>query len=138
MKGKRKKELELDNEKLRIALWLSAIDKSAALLTTATIGGVVVWVFSLMRDALVAFAGAETQVVGLLRAVVDLNINEWLAYSIAALTTGGYVREKKAKTRTIRSLAPYARKYEEAIDPHRSSSGLNRDGQPTKGARDAA
>jgi hypothetical protein len=63
-----------------------------------------------------------------LRFIADMSLDRWASYALAALTTGAYIRRKRLHKRSVKSLAPYKKKYQQLLDKNRSSSNLTETG----------
>jgi hypothetical protein len=72
------------------------------------------------RDIASALAGKTT--VAMLNGIVDVKVTEALAWSLAAIFSVGWGRERVLRRRNVGELSEHARELELRLDPHRSSS----------------
>jgi hypothetical protein len=84
-----------------------------------------------------ALAGKTTVVTGIAQAFVNLRMSEWFAYGIASVTGVGWYAERRLRRKTIKGQGKHIKELEKRIDPGRSSSGLQEDGQPKPEDKDA-
>jgi hypothetical protein len=79
-------------------------------------------------DGLVQIVKSNPEAIGALAQVVEkLQISAILGYSVAALTSIGYVYERRGKKRAIRKLDEMRTRLE-VEDPHKGSSHLDENG----------
>jgi hypothetical protein len=81
-------------------------------------------------------AGKHTDLTAVVKAIVDVGVNQWGAWALSALFGVAWYNERRVRRKTIKETAPYIRELEERIDPNRQSSGLLPDGRPKKEDRD--
>lgn len=76
------------------------------------------------RDVLLAYAGQTTMADVAIRLAADLKLDQTLAYIFGGGGVAYGIVQRNLRRRTIARLTPRSRAKEEAVDPHRSSSGL--------------
>lgn len=84
-----------------------------------------------------ALAGKETTLTAAIKAVADLNMNEYFAWSVSAIAGTSWWNERRLRRRVIEGNGPYIKELESGYAPERASSGLLSDGQPKKEDKDA-
>jgi hypothetical protein len=131
---KRLAELQERNRQARA---LRLIDGGYGLARTLfrTAGWVAVAAFAYL--CIGAIAGKETKFEATAKAMLDLSVDRWAAYGLAAICGAGYYNERRLRRKTIKDNGEYIRRLEEKIDPKRSKSGLSATGKPKKEDLDA-
>lgn len=87
-----------------------------------------------LKDAIIAFAGKETAAYIKLLTDITTNIrmDEWIAYLLFVILGGGgsifAYKERKLRKEKVTYLAKRLQKYENIIDPNRTSSNLHETG----------
>lgn len=121
MSPKSKSELAAENKYLRQKRFSDGI---VSIVNNLIKWGGAVLIFRYAASTINSLAGQHTYSNIMVKLVTDMNINEWLAYSLAA---GGVVYGKSQNTlrkRTIKELSERSADLERRIDPGRSTSGL--------------
>lgn len=77
-------------------------------------------------------AGKNTNTNLKLEGILNAFANQWIYLTIAGLCGGGWFIERRALRRRVKELAEEKKSLEAAIDPDRSSSGLDEHGSPSQ------
>lgn len=139
-KGKSARELEEDSitaKRIDQQTRLFVTDSRYKLLTKLVTGAVVLGVAYFVRDSVVAFAGRHTEVNAFVKAVANLSFNEYVAWSISAVSGVAWFKERRLRKKTITELGTYAAELEKKLAPERKSSGLLASGQQKESDKDA-
>ena len=115
----KKSKQQLDYE-LRARL----IDRSAVVVEAGLKYGALVVIFYFLYASVASLAGQVTLADIGLRIIGDVTISETVAWLFGVGGVGYGLRERKLRRDTIERLTPRVRKYEEMLDPQRSSTGL--------------
>lgn len=81
---------------------------------------------------LASLAGQSTSFTAIVQAIVDLKVSEYAAWAITAMTSFGFVRERRLRVSKVKELSSHITILETQIDPQRTSSGLTGTGQRPK------
>jgi hypothetical protein len=97
-----------------------------------TVARVLGWAFAAycLKESIGALAGKETSAI--ISSIIKLEADRWVAYTVAALATGGYLIERSSRRKLIRQYGPYIKELETRIDRNRSSSQLTATGEAKK------
>lgn len=95
-------------------------------------GGVVAIVFFIYK-CVDCLAGKETVANFAMDMIGSIKVNQWVAYSLAALTSGWAVGERTLRRRRTANLSKRITELEKLIDPRRSSSMLPPSGTTRSG-----
>ncbi|WP_438019645.1 hypothetical protein WMF18_11485 [Sorangium sp. So ce315] len=117
----------------RAALW----DNVFSLARLAVQNGTYVACVYFLYLAVASLSGKSTNLAAVMSAIVDMKVNEWLAYVLAGVFGLGYWRERKLRQKTIESMGAHVRVLEGKIDSRRSTSGITTIGEPRKEDLDA-
>ena len=117
----------------KATIWEGVFGVVRTLIRSAAWVGCVGFLYLTVRS----LAGTDTKFAAIVNAVVDMKLNEWVAYIMAGGASVGYLRERRLRRKTIEQNQEYIRSLEEKIDPRRSSSGLTVIGEPRKEELDA-
>ncbi len=91
----------------------------------------------MFASSVVQFAGKETKLAAVINALIDFRVGQYVPWALAALTSTGYLHERRLRLKTIQDKSGYVKQLEQRIDPNRSTSGLQENGEPTKEDVDA-
>jgi len=88
------------------------------------------------QESVSSLAGKSTSAI--ISTIFSFQADRWIAYSVAALASIGYVVERRSKTKTVKQLGSHIKELELLIDPDRSSSRLLSTGEASKEDLDGA
>ena len=100
------------------------IDRTAVVVEAGFRYGALVAIFYFLYASVASLAGQVTLADIGLRIIGDVRISETIAWLFGGGGVGYGLRERKLRRDTIERLTPRVRKYEEMLDPQRSSTGL--------------
>lgn len=134
-----REELALAAEKLRLQhrAKLALIDKGYKLGRGAVGAAALVFCFYFIYASIDSIAGKTTTFSGVANAVVNLGINEYLAWGLSAVMGIGWANERRLRKRTIKEQGKHIKELETRVAPERQSSGLREDGTQREEDRDA-
>jgi len=115
----KKSKQQLDYE-LRARL----VDRGSAVIETGFKYGALVVIFYFAYASVASLAGQSTFADIGLRVIGDVRISETVAWLFGGGSIVYALRQRKLRRDTIERLAPRVRKYEEMLDPERTSTGL--------------
>lgn len=113
----------------RFRLISRAIDGAVKLGGMLIVAGAVVWIFSDLRDVLVAFAGHETNANVMIKILAQIQADRWAAYILGGGGIGYGMLERRLHRRTIKRLTTRPTELEHRIHAKRTSSGLTPEGR---------
>ena len=133
-----KNAVEMQRIRARERTWRVALEGIFGLGRTAVRAGA--WAVSIffIAEGAGVFAGKETSVNAMIEAIVSVNADRWVAYSVAAVAVIVAIRSNRLRRKTIADLADYVKKLEMGTDPDRSSSGLTAEGKTADEDKDGA
>jgi TM2 domain-containing membrane protein YozV len=119
------KEIEYAKIKQQGQEFALKMDLGKQVLTSVTVLSAIWMIFEGLKKVLV---GQEADgILAIAKIVEALNLGSILGYLCAIGSSTMWVLERQGKKRAIKQKNKYQRRAE-AVDPHRSSSGLNHDG----------
>lgn len=135
-RGRRGSDPGVEEVRERYRLRRDLVDKVYRILRTGIYACVAIAFFKYASGAILALSGKETTVNSVISWAVNIGLNQWVAYSIAAVSTGGFLVARRNSKRVARTVGAQKSELEAIIDPGRSKSGLKPDGTPKKEHRD--
>lgn len=137
--SRRRDELEADFKKyqVRTAGIVTTLDGCYGLVRTGLRAASWVLCMFFAWKMTQELAGKDTKFTALVNVFFSITSDRWVAYSVSALASLAWWRERKLRHKTIDDLSNHIKELESRVDPQRSSSGLTNKGTPPKEERDA-
>jgi hypothetical protein len=124
-----KEQLLAEIDFLRRGGWAAQVGPTVRYLTVAAAAMVIAW---FAKEAVVgvavAFAGKTTNANVAMRLIQDLNVSISLAWAVGISGVGYGWRQRKLRKETTERLSERIKRYEEQIDPSRTTSSLTPQG----------
>lgn len=117
------------NESQRFRLYSRLIGAAVPLIRLIIIGGIVVIAMAYFRDIMVAFAGTKTEASVVIKFLLSMSADRWIAYIFGGGGIAYGVHQRRLRRRNIKRLTGKKTELERRMDPGRSSSGLTETGK---------
>lgn len=112
--------------------WMRIIDAVVTIAKVAIPSLCFVWVAKLISDALVAFAGQQTDASIAVNLATSIQLDRWAAWLIAFFAISYGVNQRRLRQINIERLAGKPAELEKRLDNKRTSSGLTPKGTTRK------
>jgi hypothetical protein len=129
-KGKPRKESEFSREvraEVRRSHRTLLITEAASVINT-----MVRWGFPCAAIVLGSYFLSGQQTGVKIEGIFNAFANQWLYLTIAGLCGGGWAIERRTLRRRIKEMSDEKKQLEAVIDPARTSSGMNANGEPVR------
>jgi hypothetical protein len=119
-------------EKQRLRGRFAMYDRTVSLAQTIAKMVALVMCVRYMYLSLGVLAGRETKFEAVMRTLLSVTSDRWVAYAVSAIFGVSWYRQRRLSQKSIKEREAYIRDLEKRIDPRRSSSGLSATGRPKK------
>ena len=133
----RDRELEASQIEASYRVKIRLIEGAFSLLRTALRGAILLGGLYIAAIGAAPFAGRNTQVIALVRALVEFRADRYILAITTALASGAWWQQRRKRTKLITDWGDYIKQLEAKVDPEGSSSGLLKTGRPKKEDTDA-